>query len=92
MYKIYTLQGKIAALLALAKLRQLDQDIVKRINKFSEDVRGGQEIRNRIIHDQWLSEKGQTTWDTCEITAAKKLDFAIQSVPLSELRADLQEL
>jgi hypothetical protein len=91
--QIYTLQGRIAALLALGKLRQLDQDIVKRINKFSEDVRGGQEIRNRIIHDQWLIDQDRPeNMGHLRITAAKKLDFAIQSVPLSELRADLQEL
>jgi hypothetical protein len=88
-----TLQGRIATLLALGKLRLLDQDIVKRINKFVDDVPGGQEIRNRISHDQWLRDQERPgNMGHMRITAAKKLHFTIQSVPLSELRADLEKL
>ena len=91
--QIFTLQNRLAALLALAKLRQLDPAIIKRINKFSEEVRVGQEIRNRIVHDQWLRDKRNLrAMGRLRITAAKKLDFAIQSIPLSELKADLEKL
>jgi hypothetical protein len=49
--QIYTLQGRLSAVLALAKLRRVDQDIIDRLNRFSDGIRQGQDQRNRIIHN-----------------------------------------
>jgi len=49
--QIYTLQGRLGAVLALAKLRRVDQDIIDRLNRFSDRIREGQDQRNRIIHN-----------------------------------------
>jgi hypothetical protein len=49
--QIYTLQGRLNAVLALAKLRRVDQDIIDRLNRFSHRIREGQDQRNRIIHN-----------------------------------------
>src|SRR5271168_909763 len=43
--QIFTLRSKLDALIALAKLRKVNAAIIKKINKFADDVRGGQEIR-----------------------------------------------
>jgi hypothetical protein len=91
--QIFTLQARLDALLALAKIRQLDSSIIKQINKFADDSRGGQEIRNRIIHDMWLQDRlNPGHMGHLRITAAKKLEFVIASVPLFELTADLEKL
>jgi hypothetical protein len=49
--QIYTLQGRLSAVSALAKLRRVDQDIIDRLNRFSDRIREGQDQRNRIIHN-----------------------------------------
>jgi hypothetical protein len=91
--QIFTLRGRLDALLALAKLRRVDPVIIKKINRFADDVRGGQEIRNRIIHDQWLQDNlnpGQM--GHLRITAAKVLEFEIKPVIFPDLAADLDKL
>ena len=91
--QIYTLRGRLDALLALAKLRRVSDPIIKKINKFGEDSRSGQEIRNRIIHDQWLQDHlnpGQM--GHLRITAARILEFKIKPVIFPELAADLERL
>jgi hypothetical protein len=91
--QIYTLRGRFDALLALAKLRKVDETIIKKINRFADDVRGGQEIRNRIIHDQWLLDNmNPGSMGHMRITAAKVLDFKITTVILPDLVNDLQKL
>jgi len=91
--QVFTLRGKLDALLSLAKLRKIDAAIIKKINKFADDVRGGQEIRNRIIHDQWLQNNyDPSTMGHMRITAAKLLEFKIKAVLLPDLAADLEKL
>jgi hypothetical protein len=51
--QIYTTQGRLNAILALGKLRKLDHRLMKRLNKFSEQIRIGQDVRNRTLHDVW---------------------------------------
>jgi len=91
--QVFTLRSKLDALLALAKLRRVDGAIIREINKFADDARGGQEIRNRIIHDQWLQDNinpGQM--GHLRITAAKVLEFKIKPVIFPDLAADLERL
>jgi hypothetical protein len=91
--QVFTLRSKLDALLALAKLRRVDAAIIKRINKFADDARGGQEIRNRIIHDQWLKDQlNPDQMGHMRITAAKVLEFEIKPVIFDELLTDLEKL
>jgi hypothetical protein len=91
--QIYTLGGRLDALLSLAKLRNVPEGIIKGISKFADDSRDGQEIRDRIIHDQWVLDKfNPGTMGHLRITAAKKLDFNIKTVILPDLAADLEKL
>jgi hypothetical protein len=91
--QIYTLQGHLSALLALAKLREVDAILIKRINKFADDVRVGQDIRNRVIHDLWLNDRGTPgNMGHLRITADKTLKFVIESVPLFELTAQVEKV
>lgn len=91
--QIFTLRSKLDALLSLSKLRKVDESIIKKINRFADDSRGGQEIRNRIIHDQWLIDNlNPDQMGHLRITAAKKLEFQIRPVILRDLIADLEKL
>jgi len=84
--QIFTIDGRLRALLALLKVRQADQTIVKKVNKFVEYIRGPSEIRNRTIHDPWGNQQdGSVT--QFEITANKSLTFRIKKVEVSELES-----
>lgn len=48
-------QRKLDALFSLAKYRDAPPQLLKKLNKFSESVRGLQELRNRIVHDPWVT-------------------------------------
>ena len=89
--QIYVFNARLSALLALAKVRRVDEAIITRINKFAEKVRAGQDKRNRAVHDIWLNDQ-KTPWNMgrLRITAEKKLNFKIKSVMFPELAADLE--
>jgi len=84
--QIVSLNGRLNALLALMKHREVDPGLISRVNKFAEKSRGPAELRNRIIHDVWMqitndpNMMGQLT-----ITASMKLEFSLQDRQLSEL-------
>lgn len=83
----------LVALSSLPKLRKLSSTIIKKINKFAGDVRGAREIRNRIIHDQWLRDRANPgQMGHLRITAAKKLEFKIKPVLFPDLAHDLETL
>lgn len=91
--QIYTLQGRLSALLALLKLHRAPNALIKRVNKFSEKVRGPSENRNRIIHDIWLMDNREpSSMGRLEMTASKTLKFGIEDVPLTKLQAISDEL
>jgi hypothetical protein len=91
--QIFTLNAKLSSLLALAKLRRVDQKLIDKINKFAARIRDGQDRRNRIVHDLWLADRlNPAGMGRLRITAEKKLNFAIQAVELQEVRADLDKI
>jgi hypothetical protein len=91
--QIYTLQGRLSALLALLKLHRAPDNLIKRVNKFSEKVRGPSENRNRILHDIWLVDnRDPTSMGRMQMTAAKTLKFGIVDVAQTELQAIYDEL
>jgi hypothetical protein len=91
--QIYTTQGRLNAILALGKFRQLDARLMKRLNKFSEKIRIGQDVRNRTVHDMWLNDNiSSAHMGHLVITANRVLEMKIQSVSLPELRDDLEKV
>ena len=91
--QIYTLQGRLSALLALLKMHRAPDKIIKRVNKFTEAVRGPSENRNRVIHDIWLMDnRDPTSMGRMETTASKTLKFRIEDVPLTKLEGIYAEL
>jgi hypothetical protein len=91
--QIFTLQSKLSSLVALAKLRRVDLKIISRLNRFSDNVRDGQDKRNRILHDLWLADQlNPGCMARLRITAEKNLKFTIKPVELSEIRADLERI
>jgi len=91
--QIVSLFGRLSALLALLKLRRADQKLIDMVNKFAESSRGPNELRNRIVHDIWLIDNMNAAhMGQLKITAAKKLEFSVQTVPLAELKADLGKI
>lgn len=60
------------------------------MNRFGKRLREGQDRRNRVVHDLWMADRHNPgNMGRLRITAEKKLNFAIQAVPLSELQSDL---
>jgi hypothetical protein len=91
--QIYTLQGRLAALLSLLKLHKAPSNLISRVNKFAENIRGPQENRNRVVHDIWLMDnRNPGSMGRLETTAPKKLQFKVTDVPREELEAIYAEL
>jgi hypothetical protein len=93
--QIVSLHGKLSALLALMKLREVNQELITKVNKFSESVRDAQEWRNRIIHDVWLNvhQRGERSKDEMGrllITAARQVQFRVEPVPLATIREGVE--
>lgn len=49
---------KLDAFIALVRLRGGDEQLIKRLNKFSETARRVSERRNRVVHDPWMTFAG----------------------------------
>lgn len=88
--QIYTTNGRISALLALADVRNLDPRIIGKVNKFASAYRDALDARNRTIHDLWLKDQRQPeNMGRLRIKADKKLKFSIESYTLLELQSDM---
>jgi hypothetical protein len=91
--QIYTMNARLSALIALLKLRQADQKLIAKVNKFAEHVRDAQDARNRIAHDMWLLDTHNPgKMGKMRVTADKALKFNIKSVELDDLKADVQKI
>ena len=91
--QIFTTNAKLDTLLSLLKLRSADQKLIDRVNKFSSTVRPALEARNRMGHDLWLKDKlNPSGMGKLRITAAKKLDFKIETVTVEQLTADVEKI
>jgi hypothetical protein len=87
--QIFTLDGRLKALKSLLTLRRAPEELCKRINKFSERVRGPLELRNRVIHDQWFSDdRTPALMQQMEIGAKGTLTYGFKPVPIAQLKDD----
>jgi hypothetical protein len=84
--QIFTIDGRLRALLSLLKIRRVSQPTIDALNKFAENIRGVSEMRNRIIHDPWGRREIDGATVKIEITANRKLRFEHKQVDLSEVR------
>jgi hypothetical protein len=86
--QIFTLDGRLKALLALLKLRRAPDDLVRRVNKFSERVRRSQEIRNRVVHDTW--HQGAVTKEMVQLKIGAKdtLSYGFKKIAIEDLISD----
>lgn len=90
--QIFTLDGRLKALQALLKLRQVPDSLRSRVNKFSERVRGPLELRNRTIHDQWFQGTESKEMLQLEIGAKGSLTYGFKPVPIEVLQADRDKI
>jgi hypothetical protein len=91
--QIFSIPARVDAVVSLLKLRKADSKLIGKVNKFAETFRGANEARNRIIHDVWLNDNVDTHYmGRLTITAKKSLEFDVQTVPITELKADLAEI
>ena len=83
--QIYTLDGKLKALITLLAVRgQLERTVAK-LNKFHENLRGTSNARNRATHDPWVGDELTGIPHRLQATADKTLVFEHKPVPTSEL-------
>ena len=88
--QIFTLDGRLKALLALLKLRKASDALVSRVNKFSERVRKPLEIRNRITHDTWGQNPETKKMAQLNIGAKGILTYGFKPIAIEVLQEDLQ--
>jgi hypothetical protein len=90
--QIFTIDGRLKALLALMKLRKFSKKLIDDINKFAEEIRGPSHLRNRLVHDAWGTtfedRKTQRIW----LTADRKLRFEYQPVDLEDIKRDVDKI
>lgn len=84
--QIFTLDGRLKALGALAALREVPEVLAKRINMFGERVRRPLELRNRVMHDQWFQGIRTQAMSQLEIGAKGSLTFGFKPVPIETLQ------
>jgi hypothetical protein len=93
--QMVSLNSRLSALLALMKVRGFSDKLVSKVNKFVESSREPLEIRNRIVHDEWVNSppgEDSNLMGRVEITAPKKLTMDIKPVKLTQLKADLEKI
>jgi hypothetical protein len=75
------------------RLRSVNAKLLRKVNRFAERVRAPQELRNRIIHDQWVNDRhNPEQMGRIEIVAPRALTMEIKPVTIEELRADLEKI
>jgi hypothetical protein len=85
-----SLHTRLSALLSLMKVRECSDVLISKVNKFAERSREPQELRNRIIHDQWVNSIDDTRiMGRVEIVAPRRLSMEIKTIPLAKLDEDL---
>ncbi|WP_156967947.1 hypothetical protein [Methylosinus sp. PW1] len=88
--QIFTLQGRLAAVKSLLELVEAPKPLLKQVNKFSENVRGATEKRNRALHDMWLVDiRDENIMARMEITAPGHLSFEPKPHDLLKIQNDL---
>lgn len=83
--QIYTLDGKLKALVTLLSVRGNFENVISKLNKFHEKLRGVSSARNRATHDPWVGDENTGVPHRLQATAEKTLVFEHKPVPTSQL-------
>lgn len=82
---------RIEALIALARVQDVPEDRITKINKFKERARGLGERRHRVAHDPWYatwkSDRPESDVYRLQRTAKARLEHGYKHVALGELEA-----
>ena len=90
--QIYTLDGRLNALLALLKLRRAPQSLIDNLNRLWERAREPAEIRNRTLHDPWATGIYTGQVRRLEITARRTLKFGFKDIKIESLKNDHEKV
>jgi hypothetical protein len=91
--QVYTINARLDALVALMKLRRVDDQLIKRVSRFQGSVREAQDLRNRIVHDLWFNDNHvPKNMGRLRITATRDLKFGIDSITIESLRSDVTKI
>jgi hypothetical protein len=82
--------GRMEALILLARERGISNGYIKSLNKFLEDSRGLLEARNRAAHDPVAIENGKHV--QLQITARGKSVFEIREITREKLTKDRDDI
>jgi len=83
--QIYTLDGKIKALITLLAVRGSLEKTISKVNKFHEELRGISDARNRTVHDPWVGDQLTGIPHRLQATANKTLVFELRRVPTADV-------
>jgi hypothetical protein len=84
--QIYTLDGKIKALVSLLRVRGGLDRVVGDLNAFHSKAQGASEKRNRVVHDPWVADAVTGVAHRLQVTANKKLVYGHVPQSTEELK------
>ncbi len=90
--QIFALSARLQALITLAQVRRFDEGLIKQLHKFSEEIRGTLEKRNRSMHDPMMRRVNDSSAARLELTAKAKPTYAITPISLEDLEKTLVEI
>jgi hypothetical protein len=90
--QIYTVMGRLDALIALSSHMNASASSIKKLNRFKEKARILAERRNRIAHDPWLQDIETSEHYRFEVTARSRLVYEPKPAKLDELKALEEEI
>jgi hypothetical protein len=85
--QIFTMEGKLKALIALLRVRNVSKAAVADLNKFADDMRGLGEQRNRVVHDPWVGDVPYGNPHRFQMTAQRTLVMDYTPMPTTEVTA-----
>lgn len=85
--QIYTIDGRLRALVSILKLRETPKDLIETVQQFAKNMKGPSERRNRAIHDP-LGRHIDGSTRRLQITAQNSLVFEVKKIDMEELQKD----
>ena len=89
--QIPSIDGRLRSLLSLLKLREASSKTIQSVNKFSENVRGPSDKRNKLVHDVWTRNENMET-SKLQITANKSLVFKLTKIEIKDIKSDVDDV
>jgi hypothetical protein len=90
--QIPNMARRFDALLALARLKNVDEKIIKKLQQFSHESQTLNLQRNRIIHDAWHWNFATQRALRLELSAAKRLTLGLVETPEAAVMGIAEEI